>query len=280
MQKKSRQWLPLWINQWLFGSTRHELTHEERAIFVDLWALAGKDDGYIRANESTPYPVTQLAGMFCAPESLLISTIAKCIKFKKLKRLSNGTLFIIHWELYQLRKWKKYDIGPNIKPQSPSIDSLEKKRTGKKRTDTKPDPMLQEIIDYGTSKDFSIQGSQAKNRRFAYNLLRKKDAGGKPFGLDGAKQLIDAAVAARGKEFAPQINDFVRLFYRYQDLSAWAGKVNNAGPKPTPEVLYSCPLCRGKFWHSAKNEPTTCAWCGDAPKITDQVFSVIGEPKP
>jgi hypothetical protein len=95
------KWIPLWVDKWLWGSTRHELNHDERAIFIDLMALASKDDGHIRANEQTPYPVEQLAGMLNASIELLKSTLSKCIKFSKITE-KEGFYFINNWNEYRL----------------------------------------------------------------------------------------------------------------------------------------------------------------------------------
>lgn len=98
------QWIPLWIDKWLFGSTRIELTPDERSVWVDLMVMGGKDDGYIRANEGCPYPLEQLAGLLLVPVELLERTIEKCLdkKIDKLERLPDGTLRIKSWETYEL----------------------------------------------------------------------------------------------------------------------------------------------------------------------------------
>jgi len=62
-ERYSKQWFPFWVDKWIFGSMRIECSLEERAIWVDLMCLAQKDDGYIRANEDTPYLDQQLSGM-------------------------------------------------------------------------------------------------------------------------------------------------------------------------------------------------------------------------
>ena len=100
-------WIPFWVDKWIFGSMRIEFSLEERAIWIDLLALASKDDGYIRANEETPYPIQQLAGMLLIPNSILKSAIEKFIKKRKLTRLKNGTLYITNWEKYQLSERQK-----------------------------------------------------------------------------------------------------------------------------------------------------------------------------
>lgn len=113
-----RPWFPFWADKWIFGSMRLECTIEERAIWIDLLALASKDDGHIRANEDTPYLMRQLAGIFNIPEETLISAIEKFIKLNKLSRSSTGTLFIVTWDKYQL---------------SESYDRVQKHRKQKKK---------------------------------------------------------------------------------------------------------------------------------------------------
>jgi hypothetical protein len=58
---RSYDWIPLWIDKWLMGSTRFELEAGERSVFIDLMVLGAKDDGFIRANESMGYPHEYLA---------------------------------------------------------------------------------------------------------------------------------------------------------------------------------------------------------------------------
>ena len=94
-------WFPWWPDKWIFGSVRIEFTPAERGTWVDMLSLASKDNGHIRANEETPYPLAQLAGMLIIPEEELNSAIKKFIKFKKLTKLKSGTLYVTKWEKYQ-----------------------------------------------------------------------------------------------------------------------------------------------------------------------------------
>ena len=80
---------------------RIECTPAERGIWVDLLSLASKDDGHIRANEDTPYPLQQLSGMLLIPEDELEAAIQKFIKTKKLIKEKTGTLYIATWDKYQ-----------------------------------------------------------------------------------------------------------------------------------------------------------------------------------
>ena len=109
---KTFSWIPLWVDKWLWGSTRHELAHDERAVFIDLLALASKDDGFIRANPVTPYPLDQLAGMLCAPRELLERTISTSKRFGKIVEPVEGVFRIASWQDYQLSDRRKRDLNP------------------------------------------------------------------------------------------------------------------------------------------------------------------------
>lgn len=109
--KQVDPWFPFFIDKWIFGSTRHELILRDaqgkyiddlRGIFVDLLVLSKKDDGFIRANESTPYPMSQLAGMFNVPEEKLRKVIEICLdpKVGKMKETAPGIYYINSTMLY------------------------------------------------------------------------------------------------------------------------------------------------------------------------------------
>lgn len=48
-----RQWVKLWVNEWLEGTTRYEMSDAQRALWVDLMAMAGRSrfPGVICAGE-------------------------------------------------------------------------------------------------------------------------------------------------------------------------------------------------------------------------------------
>lgn len=112
--KKPLDWIPLFIDKHLFGSTRLELKPDERSVWTDLLVLAGKDDGHIRANEGVPYINSQLAGLLVIPEELLERTIKKCTskKIKKIKFLKDGTMYLPSWEEYKLspRHMRRFEV--------------------------------------------------------------------------------------------------------------------------------------------------------------------------
>ena len=100
--KQPLPWVPWRVDSWLFGSSRHELSRAQRADFLDLVLLAAKDSGYIRANEMTPYPIAQLAGLLCVEPAEIEETIEVCIRVGKITRLENGTLYVTSWATYKL----------------------------------------------------------------------------------------------------------------------------------------------------------------------------------
>jgi hypothetical protein len=96
------------VDKWIFGSTRIELEPAERGVFVDLMALGAKDKGYIRANETTPYLLPQLAGLLNISVELLQSTIQKCIQVGKIDEPILGIYHITNWDKYQFtERYKK-----------------------------------------------------------------------------------------------------------------------------------------------------------------------------
>jgi len=127
---KTYEWIPLWVEKWLWGSTRLELEHDERAIWIDLLVIASKDDGFIRANEDIPYLDLQLAGLLCCDVDLLKRTIEKCIKYKKIEILKNGTFRIINWDAYQLTDRHKRRL------MSDKADIMTEKKDTKTKTKT------------------------------------------------------------------------------------------------------------------------------------------------
>lgn len=64
-----RQWVKLWVNEWLDGTTRFKLTRTQRLLWIDLLALAGRSRwpglifaGYGERQEKIGYPLSWLAG--------------------------------------------------------------------------------------------------------------------------------------------------------------------------------------------------------------------------
>lgn len=123
------KWFPLWMDKWLWGSTRMELRVwdpqkkvwiDYRGIFIDLLSLSYKDDGYIRANEETPYPIELLAGKLGVSVPELKICIDLCMKYGKIKETSPGIYFIKNRASYDLseRHKRRYAIVEEEEPPS------------------------------------------------------------------------------------------------------------------------------------------------------------------
>lgn len=123
--KRIDTWFPFYIDKWLWGSTRHELQNDERAVWVDLMALAAKDDGYIRANNEVAYPTAQLAGMFCITTELLESTIRHCLDSGKLEEIGKGIYRISSWEHYELSDRHKRRMSASEDTLAENADTKE-----------------------------------------------------------------------------------------------------------------------------------------------------------
>lgn len=151
-------WFPWWPDKWIFGSVRIECTPAERGIWVDLLSLASKDNGHIRANEETPYPLQQLAGMLIIPEDQLDNAIKKFIKTEKLTKKKSGTLYITKWEKYQFsdrhKRRVKKDMSAKTAIMSEDQDAIlynnkldNNKVEEKKEETTSLAPLQQQIYD-------------------------------------------------------------------------------------------------------------------------------------
>lgn len=125
MKSKSdaMQWIPLWVDKWIFGTTRIELEPDERSVWVDLMAVAAKDHGFIRANVGVAYPSHQLSGLLCITEELLLRAIQKCINVGKLEKCENGGGYLlVNWDEYQLTERHKRRFKPTAREMSAKTD--------------------------------------------------------------------------------------------------------------------------------------------------------------
>jgi hypothetical protein len=119
-----RSWVKLWVDEWLAGTTRFELSERQRAIWIDLIAMAGKsrfpgivasgryDDGF------RGYPISYLAGSLVYTENDFREALNTCAKYGKIKMetknhdgTENVVIFINNWEKYQSEylRQRKYD---------------------------------------------------------------------------------------------------------------------------------------------------------------------------
>jgi len=93
------KWFKIYGEKWFIGSTRWELTIEQRAVWVDLLARASIND---TPGQIDYFSLKQLADQFNVPLKLLKSTIKRCIEEKKINLLpKKRIILILSWKKYQ-----------------------------------------------------------------------------------------------------------------------------------------------------------------------------------
>ncbi len=160
-------WFPWWPDKWIFGSIRIECTPAERGIWVDLLSLASKDDGYIQANEDTPYPLKQLAGMLIIPEKELDAAIKKFIKMTKLTRTKTGTLYVTEWEKYQFSDRHKRRVEDEMSEETAM-------GSGKKDTILNKNKSNKKKLNKNKIKKILVSSTFKNNIIFKWNELAQK----------------------------------------------------------------------------------------------------------
>jgi hypothetical protein len=127
-----RSWIKLWVDEWLQGTTRFELSEKQRSIWIDLLAMAGKsrfpgviasgkyDDGF------RGYPLSYLTGSLVYTEEDFVDALKACEIYGKIildKKIHDGIVdYVIHinnWEKYQSEylRQKKYTDTPEDSTQ-------------------------------------------------------------------------------------------------------------------------------------------------------------------
>jgi len=172
-------WFPFWIDKWLLGSTRDELTIEQCAVWVDFLALSYKDEGYIRANEGIPYPIKRLSGLLNRPVKLIQQTIDRCLepKVNKLRLESDGTLYVISHPEYELSKrHKRRLMEDDVRQKGHDVQKTDAKRREEKRREEK-NRIEKRRVDRDKKKeikDTHMSASFKNNVIFKWNELAQK----------------------------------------------------------------------------------------------------------
>ncbi len=218
--KKPLPWIPFWVDKWLFGSTRIELAADERSVWLDLLAIASKNDGYIRANEETPYLPSQLAGLLVIDVKLLNRTIEKCIQYHKIQKYKNGILRIANRDKYQLsprqqRRYIQEDDEPKQeeKPSKPSRRFIKptveeiKKYCQERKNNVDP----QQFWDFYESKGWYVGKNKMKDWKAAVRTWEKRHPAPPPkptITFEKAKSMLDySRTTSTMEKILEQIND-------------------------------------------------------------------------
>lgn len=113
-KSKGRSWIKVWVNEWLDGTTRYEMTGSQRAFWVDLLAMAGRSRlaGVICAGAENGaifgYPLSRFEGVLSDPSVDVLPTLHMFQSQGKIKlsvtRELEPTLYsveILNWDKYQ-----------------------------------------------------------------------------------------------------------------------------------------------------------------------------------
>ncbi len=221
---RTYDWLPLWRRKWLMGSTRWELDPAERGVFVDFLCIAGDDDGFIRANPETPYPLPYLAGMLQVPLDVLERTVEKCLAVGKLQRDERGCLYICSWEQYQLTGRHKRRLLSETEKKTETETDTERETERESghpdimsgNADIKGNPSSSPHEKLGIDKDgllpipaglpFTASDELKERRADVRRLAKMLNAGYKH---DGPAQLTPEILEKRKKAFNERVRDYL-----------------------------------------------------------------------
>jgi hypothetical protein len=110
------KWFKLYPEKWLLGSTRWELTAEQRAIFIDFLALAALND---HPGEFSYHSVKQLASQIHVRPKNLTFAIETLINTNKIEVDDTAKIIKIkNWRKYQSEYERQKPYRSPEKPES------------------------------------------------------------------------------------------------------------------------------------------------------------------
>ena len=136
-QSRATTWFKFYSESYLLGSTRSELTPEERSVWVDFLCLATINYGKIEV-----YSRDQLARQLLIERELLDRSIEKFLEFGKVKRRYSKRE---KKEIFSIVKWLHFQASYLTKRQKKSETYKKNNRSEKEEnSDTNIEPTLQE----------------------------------------------------------------------------------------------------------------------------------------
>ncbi len=214
-----RTWIKLWVNEWLEGTTRYQLTSAQRAFWTDLMAMAGRGryGGVVCAGKDGDtyigYPVSKYQGLM--PEKFdVLKAFALFEETEKIRVEVSGeslklyTVFILNWARYQseyerTKKYRRKSATPEstekLHPKSRSGYAPESDSDSESETDSETEQRT-ELPVTGDRPLARKDCSLGKTNPWEYS------------GLDRKK--IDKAAMDDGFEA-----EFLKIFKKYQALA-------------------------------------------------------------
>ena len=108
--RKPRTWVKLDCNGILRGSINYQLTLEEQAVWIKLFAysaVCGGEPGYISDNDGKAMPDWYIAQELHCSVELLNITVEKCIDEGRMSKNGKGVFHITNFEIYQFTEYDR-----------------------------------------------------------------------------------------------------------------------------------------------------------------------------
>jgi hypothetical protein len=132
-----RSWVKLWVNEWLDGTTRFEMTDSQRAFWVDLLAMAGRSrfPGIICAGQINGkfigYPINKFQSLMSEPMdveetlSLFERTGKITIEVTQSEPVKLLRVDLCNWNKFQseYQRQKPYRLQPELQQSDTQSDT-------------------------------------------------------------------------------------------------------------------------------------------------------------
>lgn len=108
--RKPRTWVKLDCNGILRGSINYQLTLEQQAVWIKLFAysaVCGGEPGYISDNDGKAMPDWYIAQELHCSVELLNITVEKCIDEGRMSKNGKGVFRITNFEIYQFTEYDR-----------------------------------------------------------------------------------------------------------------------------------------------------------------------------
>lgn len=133
----SRSWIKLWVNEWLTGTVRWQLTPQQRSIWADLLALAGRSrfPGIVCSGETNgvldPFPMDYLCSVFRCAEPDVKDAFHLFVGQSRITINEAGVIQIVNWDKYQseyqLKRQRRQYNEPRRSDGQPNVRTKSKK---------------------------------------------------------------------------------------------------------------------------------------------------------